>query len=133
VLGRLTPRGIAFRFHQVLDPVFQSRPVGVHLFLLDRADIVDVDIDGEAVQIGMENVERRAAFQGDAPADQRVGAEGIENVEQPDHPLQRRGLELPLGRDVLEGFSRRDHQTPSKAASTACAGRSTRHGSTSTA
>ena len=47
--------------------------------------------------------------------------------------LQRRGLELPLGRDVLKRFSRRDHQTPSKAASTACAGRSTRQGSTSTA
>jgi hypothetical protein len=78
VLGRLTPRGIAFRFHQALDPVFQSRPVGVHLFLLDRADIVDVDIDGEAVQIGMEDVERRAALQGDARPDQRVGAEGIE-------------------------------------------------------
>ena len=41
---------------------FQSRPVGVHLFLLDRADIVDVDIDREAVQIGMEDVERRAAL-----------------------------------------------------------------------
>lgn len=81
----------------------------------------------------MEDVERRPAFQGDARPDQRVGAERVENVDQPDHPLQRRRLKLPLGRNVLKGFSRRDHQTPSKAASTACAGRSTRHGSTSTA
>jgi hypothetical protein len=64
----------------------------------------------------MEHVERRAAFQRDSRPDQRVGAEGIENVDQPDHPLQRRGLKLPLGRDVLKRFSRRDHQTPSKAA-----------------
>ena len=81
----------------------------------------------------MENVERRAAFQGDARPDQRVGAESIENVDQPDHALQRRGLKLPLGRKVLKRFSRSNHQTPSKAASTACGGRSTRHGSTSTA
>lgn len=76
----------------------------------------------------MKNVECCTALQGDARPDQRVGAEGIENVDQPDHTLQRPGLELPLGRDVLKRFSRRDHQTPSKAASTACAGRSTRHG-----
>ena len=72
-------------------------------------------------------------FKAIARPDQRIGAKSIENIDQPDHALQRRGLKLPLGRDVLKRFSRRDHQTPSKAASTACAGRSTRHGSTSTA
>jgi hypothetical protein len=133
MLGRLAPRGVALRFHQPLDPVLQSRSIRIHLLLFDRADIVDVDIDREAIQIGMEDVERRAALQGDLRPDQRIGAKGIENVDQPDHPLQRRRLELPLGRDVLKGFSRCDHQTPSKAASTACGGRSTRHCSTSTA
>lgn len=81
----------------------------------------------------MEDVERRAALQSDPRPDQRVSAEGIENVDQPDHPLQRRRLKLALGRDVLKRFSRRDHHTPSKAASTAWGGRSTRHGATSTA
>jgi hypothetical protein len=81
----------------------------------------------------MENVECRSTFQCDTRPDQRVSAKSIKNVDQPDHTLQGRGLELPLGRKVLKGFSRSDHQTPSKAASTACGGRSTRHGSTSTA
>jgi hypothetical protein len=81
----------------------------------------------------MENVERRTAFQGDAWPNQRVAAESVENVDQPDQALQRCGLELPLGRKALKGFSRSDHQTLSKAESTACGGISTRHGSTSTA
>jgi hypothetical protein len=133
MLGRLAPRGVALRFHQPLDPVLQSRSIRIHLLLFDRADIVDVDIDREAIQIGMEDVERRATLQGDPWPDQRVGAESIENVDQPDHALQRRRLKLPLGRNVLKRFSRSDHQTPSKSASTACAGRSARHGLTSTA
>ncbi len=124
---------VAFQFHQPLNPILQARPIDIHLLPLDRADIVDVDINREAVQIGMEDVERRAALQGDPRPDQRVGAKSIENVDQPDHPLQRRGLKLPLGCNVLKGFSRRDHQTPSKPAPTVCTGRSTRHGSTSTA
>ena len=133
MLGRPAPRGVAFRFHQPLDPILQSRPVDFHPLFLDRADVIDVDIDREAVEIGMENIERRTAFQRDARPDKRVGAEGVENVDEPDHTLQRRRLKLPLGCKVLKGFSRCDHQTPSKVASTACGGRSTRHGSTSTA
>ena len=105
MLRRLAPRGIAFRFHQPLDPVLQARAVRIHPLLLNSADIVDVDIDREAVQIGMENVERRAAFHGDARPDQRVGAKSVENVNQPDHALQRRGLKLPLRCKVLKRFS----------------------------
>ena len=52
----------------------------VHALLLDRADIVEVDIDQEPVEIGMD-VERRAAFQSDPWPDRLVGAEGVENVE----------------------------------------------------
>ena len=133
MLRRPPSSGIAFRFHQPLDPILQTWPIGIHVLLLDRADIVDVDVDREAVEIRMEDVECRAAFQGDARPDQRVGAEGVENLDQPDHALQRRGLKLPLSRKVLKGFARSDHQTPSKAASTAPRGRSTRHGSTKTA
>jgi hypothetical protein len=54
----------------------------------------------------MKDVERRAALQGYARPDQRVRAKSIENIDQPDHTLQRRGLKLPLGRKVLKGFSR---------------------------
>jgi hypothetical protein len=81
----------------------------------------------------MEDVECRAAFQGDTRPDQRISAKSIENVDQPDHALQRSRLKLPLGRKILKGLSRSDHQTPSKPASTASGGRSTRHGSTPTA
>jgi hypothetical protein len=95
---RLAPRGVAFRFHQPRDPVLQAWAVRIHPLLLDRADIVDVDIDREAIQIGMENVERRTTLQGDPRPDQLVGAERVEYVDQPDHALQRRRLKLPLGR-----------------------------------
>jgi ribosomal protein L11 methylase PrmA len=37
--------------HQPLDPILKARPFRVHLLLLDRADIVDVDIDREAVHV----------------------------------------------------------------------------------
>ena len=91
MLRRLAPCGVAFGCHQPLDPVLQARPVRIHALLLNHADIVDVDINREAVQIGIEDVECRAAFQGYARPDQRVGAERIQNIDQPDHTLQRRG------------------------------------------
>ena len=71
--------------------------------------------------------------QGDQWSDQHVGTKSVKYVDQADHPLQGRWLTLPRGRDVLKGFSRCDHHTPSKAASTAAAGRSTRHGLINTA
>jgi hypothetical protein len=60
--------------HQPLDAILQSRPVGIHASLLDRADVVDVDINREPIEIGMEYVERRAAFQSDSRSDQCVSA-----------------------------------------------------------
>ncbi len=101
MLRRFAPRGIVFRFHQPLDPILEARSVGVHLFLVERADIIDVDIDREAIQIGVEDIERRPTLQRDARRDQCVGAERIKDIDQPDHPLQCGGLKLPLGRKVL--------------------------------
>ncbi|HEY6983139.1 hypothetical protein [Reyranella sp.] len=128
-------RAVADGFAQVLiaPPEIPAAQVaaGEPTIELELAGKVRVRIPC-SVPADLENIERRAAFQGDARPDQRVGAEGVENVDQPDHALQRRRLELPLRCKVLKGFSRSDHQTSSKAESTACGGRSTRHGSTRT-
>ena len=63
----------------------------------------------------MKHIERRATLERNTRGDQTVCANGVEDVEQADHTLQRRGLKLPFGSNSSKALGRYFHSHALKA------------------
>lgn len=81
--------------------VVELRPFLEHRFAVEAANIVEVDVDGEARQIEDEQVQRRAALERDPVFKKRMAPECVHQLQKPNGLLQRVHLEPP-GRSSVE-------------------------------
>ncbi len=80
-------------------------PIRLHHISRQGADVVEVDVDREAVQGQMKEVQRRAALQRDARAQIRVLGDGLQHVDYAQDLLQCGRWQTRLAGDPLQGFS----------------------------
>ena len=91
-----------------------DRPVGLHRLARQGADVVEVDVHREPVQRQLEDVQGRAALQGDPRAKVGVGGDGLQQIQQAQHLLQGGRWQAGFAGDALQGFGGgRCHQSPS--------------------
>ena len=83
---------------------------GFHCGPVERADIVQVDIDREPVDIEVEEVERRPALEDETIRQDPIPRDLLQQVQEPQHLLQRAGLVTGLVGEALQGLDgRRRH------------------------
>jgi hypothetical protein len=93
------------------ERVVELGSLGEHHLAVRRADVVEVDVDRESRQIEDEEIERGAAFEHDARAEERMRRQLVQ--ESNEHPdlLERVERESGFGRDPLKLFSGEHHRT----------------------
>ena len=79
------PLPLAYCVNRLLD----LRPLSQHDLAVDRADIVQINVDGKARHVEYEQIECRAAFQGNAGFHEVVTPEAVEKIQQADGLFKR--------------------------------------------
>ena len=64
-----------------------------HAVAIDSADVVQIDIDGQARHVEPEHVESRAALEDHSLLQKRMAASGLQQLQEQDHLLERLCLE----------------------------------------
>ena len=124
----LTPDGVALGGQQPVQGGVDLWPVGLHSGAVQRADVVEVDVNRQPIQREMEDIQRRPTLQDQAVRQDWVAGDLLQHVEKAQDLLERTGLQAGLVGETLQGLSRRcRHAKPSKLASRTASGRITRH------
>lgn len=105
------PVAAADCLHRLVD----LGPLREHDLSVERADVVEVDVHREARHVEHEEVERRAAFQSDASAQERVAPQSVEQAEQAKGFLQRLGRKPGRSGLPLEVLEQELHDTSAQA------------------
>lgn len=79
-----------------------SRPLLQHRLAVGSANVVEVDVHGEAWQTEQEEVQGRSPLQGDSAFQEGVAAQRIQQVDEPEYLLEGVGLEPGLRREACE-------------------------------
>ena len=80
---------------------------GFHYGPVERTDIVEVDIDREPFETEVEEVERRPALEDETIRQNPIPRDLLQQVQEPQHLLQRAGLVAGLVGETLQGLGRR--------------------------
>src|SRR5437867_2282419 len=75
------------------------------------ADVVQVDVDGQARDVEPEEVERRPALEGHSLLQKRMAANGLQQLQEKDHLLERFRLEARSGSFARELVCGEAHAT----------------------
>ena len=77
------------RGEQPIDRGIALRTFALHRRQVQRADVVQVDIHRESVEIEVEDIERRSALQRETLRKHRVLRDLVQQLQEPQHLLQR--------------------------------------------
>ena len=77
------------RGEQPIDRGIALRTFALHRRQVQRADVVQVDIHRESVEIEVEDIERRSALQRETRRKHRVLRDLVQQLQEPQHLLQR--------------------------------------------
>ena len=87
--GRLAADTVTVRGEQAIDRGVDLRTFALHRRQVQRADVVQVDIHRESVEIEVEDIERRSALQRETLRKHRVLRDLVQQLQEPQHLLQR--------------------------------------------
>src|SRR5688572_14018733 len=85
--------------------------ISEHAVAIDSADVVQVDIDGQARHVELEHVESSAALENHSLLQKRMAANGLQQLQEKDHLLQWLCLEAGRSSFPCELVCREPHAT----------------------
>ena len=120
--------GVALSRQQPIERRIDLGSVGLHRLAIQGADVVQVYIDREAIELQVEDVQRCAALQHQAVGQHRIAGDLLEQVHEPQDLLQRPGRQAGFPGEALQGLGGwSGHGCPSKDGLRTASGRITRH------
>ena len=102
MLVGLAADGVALGCEETIKRGVDGWAFGFHHGPVERADIVQVDIDGQAVETEVEHIERRPALEDEALREDRVSGDLLQQVQKPQHLFERAELVAGLIGDALQ-------------------------------
>ena len=89
--------------------MLEHRPFVIDANAAARTHVMDVDVDVQAGQVGVKRVQSRPADQRHARTHDLVAGEALQDVEQPDHSLDRAWQKVALLRNRGNLFRQKFH------------------------